>query len=166
MITIVNSGYNNLAVLGRDTNGKRTIEYIKNKYPYFYVEEAAEIPKNDKIIKIEKGFVSIDNMKLQKLVFKTPRDVKDFRGAFRNTWEDDIQFVDRYLLDNVNSVGNDIIRTWFLDLEMDARIEFPQPTEAKYAIIMITFYDDLTDKFVLFTWRNDLTLSKFTKKIK
>lgn len=66
--------------------------------PYFYVDEAEEVPSIPQIKRVEHGFKGIYGDLYKKIVCATPDDVKDLRKIFSKTGEADIPFTRRFFI--------------------------------------------------------------------
>jgi DNA polymerase elongation subunit (family B) len=75
--------------------------------PYFYVLESEEVPKIPQIKKVISGFKSIFGEVCKKIIVGIPEDVKDLKSQFSKTFEGDIPFTRRFLI----NVG---IRRYFI----------------------------------------------------
>jgi len=78
---------------------------------------------------------------------KTPGDVPHFRRMFSKTWEADVRFTTRYLIDKVPKLEPVNLRIQYTDIEWD------QETDQ---IISIAVYDNYLDKVVAFVWKPNL----------
>lgn len=130
----------------RRKNGKRICNKIENYRPYFYIPEDALVPKDNRILKIETGFKNIINEPVKKIVCKLPSDVKDLRKMFSKTYEADIQFTKRWVIDNEPDFGNEF-SIFFVDIEVYDKNGFPKPEEAKEQILCITSFDTIRQKY-------------------
>ncbi|MEK6883380.1 MAG: 3'-5' exonuclease, partial [Nanoarchaeota archaeon] len=150
-----------IVLTGRNKDGKREIKTVDNYLPYIYVPESEPV-NNEKIIKIENNFKSIFGENLKKIFLNNPGDVPGVRGSFSKTFESDIPFVDRFLIDNFNLFDkNEPLRYNIIDIEVDSSKEFPVAAEAKYPIISICCYDNFLNKTIVFIWREDLKEDNF-----
>lgn len=164
---VVNINGNTIGLFVRNEDGKRELKIINDFRPYFYVRADEEVPNDNRILKIEEGFTSIFGEKLKKLTVTAPFVVKELRNKFSITYEDDITFSDRFLIDNPNlfdQYRNEKIRFLIIDTEEDSLEEFPKAEEAKLPIISISCYDNFLDKYIIFTWREDLKVNKVRKE--
>ena len=152
-------------VLSHWENGEKITEEAAPFYPYFYVPN--DVVLDDEIkkhcIKIEKGFDTWDFKKAQKLTFKqVDRDTFfKIRDSFKLTYEDDVKFVMRYLIDNDISFQKEQ-RLGILDIETFKGPTSLKPLEAKEPISVIVIHDSFTQKFYIFTWSPDGKESKYT----
>jgi len=100
----------NIANIGREIfvwhrNGK-TLSCFKDNtfYPYFYQESPTGT------------FRTIDNKKVNKIVCSRPSDVKNRRDE--NSYEADILFTKRYIIDKITSFGKANLKYSFVDIEV------------------------------------------------
>jgi len=145
----------------RNEKGNKEIITVEGFLPYFYVPRKAEVPKNSKIIDVKEGFNSIFRQRLKKITMKTPSDVKKFRENFKDTFEADIPFTRRFMIDCRINSGIDVPKktinfkeikpinfsfepkTLFIDIEVvNEEGKMPDPEKAEEPIISITIYSD------------------------
>ena len=149
--------YNNKVFEIYRENRKKIVNEVRDFYPYFYVLEDEQIPEVQEVLKIESGFTSIFGDKLKKITMRRPKDVKFFKQQFNKTFEADILYKNRYLIDRVDhSTHNYEYRMCFMDIEVDSRKGFPYPERAEYPITIIVCFDTILNKYVIFIWREDL----------
>jgi len=131
MITIEQVYGRNLKIYGRDKDGKRYTKIITDFTPYFY------------------------NNKKEKIKVTTPSDVPHRRRAFPFTYEADIPYAQRYLIDRCDiPLPNEPLRICYLDIEVtNACLDSMNATEP---IISITCYDNFLKRYVTFVWRKDV----------
>ena len=153
MNTVVNSRANTIEVLDRGPNGERTKTIIKDFYPSFYHKDPTGT------------YTSLYGDKLKKRTCLSPYHLRQEREHYEH-FEADLKFEDQYLLDKVTDFSKSNLRYWLCDIEVDAIKEFPKPEEAKYEIIVITFYDSFEDKYVMLVQRSDLKRDKSTVHVK
>ena len=136
-------------------------------FPYFYVPE--DVILDDEIKqhcrKIEKGFDTWDFKKAQKLTFDQIDRETFFkiRDSFKLTYEDDVKFVMRYLIDKDIQYSKEQ-RLGIIDIEVFKGPTSLKPLEAKEPITVIVLHDSFTQKFYIFTWSPDGLESKYTTK--
>jgi len=147
---IYKNGISRLIVFGRK-NGKKTIKLVSDFRPYFYVKEDCLL-EDESIIKIEKGFKTIDGFNVKKVFVKSAKDVIILRNG-RDTWESDFQFNSRYIVDTYKKQEEDELKIFNFDIETDSDDKFPDIQKANQAITSIAV--KCNDKIV-FVWREDL----------
>ena len=151
---------NNLPIVylfTRDENGKRTIKKDSSLVPYYYIQSDNK----------ESHYISIDGLPLLKIETQLPSDVADQRGNYKHTWEADVLFPLRFLIDKVDSLEKTKPRIMFLDIEVLPKGgRFPDPKIAQEPIICMAVHDNLDDMFVSFAYRADLTPGTTTKMFK
>lgn len=166
MITAVNTN-GHVAVLGRTPDGKRTLER-KAIVPYFYVKDE-DLPtvdfKTSQPIRIETGHVSVFGDRLTKLYFSSTFTKKLAKELFKTTFEADVKEPDRYMIDNVQYLGDDPLRVCYLDIEVDSIEEFPKPEEGKWPILSFAIYDSVLKAYVVFLWHKDAKRDSFKKTV-
>lgn len=148
---IIENNKPTLYVFGRNNN-IRTKEIIKTFEPYFYVKED-EVVYDNLIVREEKGFIGLRGEKIKKVYVKLPGDVPILRKKFSRTWEADVLFSTRYVIDKLEKLEKEKLRVCFLDIETANSTDV---ISAKEAITCICTYDSITKKYYTFTWRTDL----------
>ena len=111
----------------RDSDGN-LVEHIRDDYkPYFWIPENAPDYQVRNAMKRYPGSecepdtkaVGLHGEQLKCMVVNTPKDIADMRGMFNKTWEADIRFPDRYLIDNHAEMPRWTPRKWWFDIECD-----------------------------------------------
>lgn len=116
-------------VFYRDDNNVLKATKYGNFFPYFYNENPSGI------------FHSYTGKTLQKVIVSKPSEIK--RQRKNTSWEADIPFVKRFLIDKVDVIEPSPIKYIFLDIEIlcDA---LPDVREAKQPISCISAYNSLS----------------------
>ncbi|MHA1868716.1 MAG: DNA polymerase domain-containing protein [Candidatus Heimdallarchaeaceae archaeon] len=155
-------------LFGRDENKKKVHEIIKNFTPYFYVSKSEEekILKCPFITAYKKGYKNLFGEEVIKVYTRIPSDVRNARTWFKETWEDDILFNLRYIIDNMDGKFKEEGKVWiggfsdwkkcYIDIETTTQLGFPDPKIAQNEITAITIYDNYDKKYLCFVWRQDL----------
>lgn len=110
---------------------------IKDFRPYFFAKSGS--------------FPTIDGYNVDKIYTKLPQDVGEQRKFYEKSWEADIHFPTRYLIDCVPKIEKSELRIQYTDIEKDPKSD---------RIISIAVFDNYLDKCVAFAWREDLTPSR------
>jgi len=142
-----------LHIIGRDENNERIVKQVRDFEPYFYVEPQ-KVPSLPQIKETVKGFSSFFGKALWKVVCHYPAQVRKAREHFINHYEADILFDLRYLIDEVDDLGELTPVVMAVDIEVDARTGFPSPAAAAFPITSVSAVDNLGNKH-LFIWRKD-----------
>lgn len=152
---------------GRDEKRQKVIKEIKGFRPYFYVESEKILPfsVSKYIFKVGNDiFTSITGAKVRKLYLYNPHYVKIVREELMihniKTWEDDVLFVLRFLIDEKDKLEksgvmlkvSDDIRKLYLDIETTTQSGFPEPRTAKESITCIGCYDSYKKMYYVFLW--------------
>jgi DNA polymerase I len=147
MITIENVG-NKLFLFGRE-NENSTKEIITDFRPYFYVE--------DKI----GNFKSIDGVDIKKITLEEPNQVNVERQKYSKTYEADIRYVNRYIIDTYDKLEKEKIRICYLDIEIE-RTEngYESCDKAVNPILMIGCWDNFENKRTEFCLNKTHTTEK------
>ena len=113
------------------------IEKNPNFVPYFYVED-------------EDGeFKTIDGKNARKIICNHSKEVAIKRIQFPKTYEADIRYVNRYIIDEIDKIEKEKIRICYLDIET-ARTDkgYESPIVANNPILSICCYDSFDKKYV------------------
>ena len=91
-------------VFGRDSNGKRTLVKDSSLRPYLYcsLDECTRVP--DVEIDISKPYISVDGTELAKIYTDLPEGVPLIREKYSRSYEADVLFPLRYLIDKVDTL--------------------------------------------------------------
>lgn len=147
--------------------------------PYFFVPERNskyELENNYRVKNVQGGYKSLRDAPLKKVTVQTPYQVSNMRDEFKKTYEADINFANRFIIDkgikngvtvttNENIHSTDRIdvhesdvegtsvdtitpRVCMLDIEVEDRNGFPENGEEE--IISIVAHDSYNDEYVLF----------------
>ena len=136
--------FRDLYLFLRDLDGVLEIKKIRDFFPYFY--------SLDPVGK----FKSYDGKNLRKTLVSSPHEIPKNRSI--NSYEADILFCKRYLIDKVDNLEKTKIKYAFIDIEVLAP-EMPDVNEAKYPVSLITVYN--SEKKSLTTFRMDKYASEF-----
>ena len=124
--------------------GKIRQKIVVNDFrPYFYIP-LDELPKSSG--SVEK-YKTLTGETVAKYYVQTPGDVTHMRRMFSRTWEADVHFTTRYLIDKVDKFEPVNLRVHYADIEKD------QETDQ---IISIATYDNYLDKVVCFAWHPNI----------
>ena len=164
----------------RDEDGRRREIIVEGFYPYFYVtdeefEEKIDNIQNDRKTRETKRRCtkSLKNEEvLSKIYTKKPEQVADMREDFDRTWEADVFFTNRFLIDSGIKTtfeipeGEDRVHTnqieptdesldispriIYVDIEVLSGGEMPEPKHARKPINAITAYDSYDNEYI--TW--------------
>ena len=123
--------YNNrrtIYLFCRDEKSNQIIRKDTTFYPYYYEPDQ------------EGKFKSYDGVPLRKVFCSEPKQVGQQRSL--NSYEADILFTKRYIIDKIDKFEKGPIKYLFIDIEVLSD-EFPDQKEAKYPIVCITVYNSL-----------------------
>lgn len=162
------SGHRNGALINlwlRGEDNKKHRITINDFKPYFYIS-------ND-----YGEFNGIYGESLTKIFVKDPSDVPKERMRYTKTWEADIPFVRRYLIDSGISKGLEFdgdgkylsknnVRPSEVDIDpvilyLDIEIKptdkgFPTPEKAEHPVVSFSFTTNKTNKYFTYIWRDGL----------
>ncbi|UWG50118.1 DNA polymerase PolB3 [Halalkaliarchaeum sp. AArc-CO] len=168
-------------VFGRTEDNEAEHVRVLGIEPYFYVPTAdleEDLTESYDVVVTTREtdregepFESIRGEKLTKVITRTPRDVGNIRDDFETTFEADILFPNRFLIDNGISGGIRVeerrledgrlqvheghleptevdadLRVHMMDIEVDDRSGFPEDGEEP--IVCLTSHDSYRDEYV------------------
>ncbi len=148
---------------------------VKNFMPYFYASTQEKIVPDRRIVEVQKdGFKSLFGKSYNKIIVKTPLDVPVLREYYKDTCEDDVKFVLRFLIDKkikngftVNGyvskrgiVDHTAIEpvefrveplTTIIDIEVyNPEKRFPNHENPIHKIIAVTVFDEKYKKYITY----------------
>jgi DNA polymerase elongation subunit (family B) len=131
----------------RDETGKRSLEDITiDKFkPYFY----APSPTGN--------LVAIDGTPVKKLEFESYNQVVPASHEYDRSFECDVHYTTRYLIDCVPTIEKTNFRIQYTDIEKDI---------VTNQLISIAVYDTFLKKCIAFVWRKDLVPTQYDKSYK
>ena len=162
--SIQHQTYTELVLFSRDKDGKKVIERVKDFKPYFYVLENEPIPDTHSITSVETGHVGIYGEKLKKIFVKKSTDVQEVKLQFSKSFESDVAFPQRYIIDKIGEVTPYPLRILYLDIETDSDDEFPNLEKANQAVTCITVLDSFINKPITFFYESPNAKKKATPK--
>ena len=150
----------------RDENRERKEKVISNFKPYFFIRSIDNQPATYKtkhymvgskpvdqtgFYEYKKGeWRNLEGYNLTKVFYTHPKDMKDARKSFKETWEGDVPILRRYCVDELDNVPEYELRKWYWDMEW-----LPDKHEHGGAITAIAVYDSYTNGSKLYTWFPD-----------
>tara|TARA_R100001015_G_scaffold12829_3_gene5547 strand:+ start:20025 stop:22340 length:2316 start_codon:yes stop_codon:yes gene_type:complete len=139
----------------RDAEGNLIEENVKGYQPYFWIPaNVGEYRKRRLMTRYptaritEETAVGLDDVPLIKVEAESPFDIISMRQEFDRTYEADLRFTDRWLIDNVPVMPEWKPRKWWFDIEAD-------PGEGFTTIIAVI--DSDLDTPVVFAWADEQT---------
>jgi len=135
MIIFEASG-SDVIIRGRHSNGDRYQERRKYR-PYFYV-------------KGDGPYKSLFGDKLKKIEVDHPANVKQEKYKYPQSFESDVTYINRYMIDCIPELPKEPIRCAFLDIEVDDADGYPNLETADKQIISICIYDSFKKKYHIF----------------
>jgi len=152
MITIENKD-NIIYLFGRNNKEPYT-KIIDTFEPYFYVED-------------NRGkYTSIEGKKLKRIIAPKPSDIKIMRQRYLETWEADVVYVNRYIIDEIKEIPKETPRICYLDIEIK-RTErgYEGSRYANNPILSITCYDNFDKEYKVFCKEEKEMLKDFIRYI-
>ena len=161
--------YNGQDILltGRGEDNKRRTYTVTGFEPYFYCAESDDLGTNFPATEVEYGYKNIYGHDLKKISAKDPKAVKYIREVIPKSYEADVPFTRRFLIDKKITSGfeapesqtvfhEDIKSSDFscsplacyFDLEIESHNRIPNPESPNEKIIAITWYDTQTKQYV------------------
>lgn len=135
MINIEAQG-STIYLFGRHPDGTPYNKAVAHFKPYFYVADPAG------------EHTSIFGDKARKVFVNHPADVRRERDKYPLTFEADVTYVNRYMLDTTPEIAKEPLRIWYLDIECLHEGEgFPSAKEAKKMITVIGWYDSMAKEY-------------------
>lgn len=133
-----------LVLVTRNENGKReyTTVGIDTFKPYFYIPS------------VEGTLNTIDGSLAKKVEFDNYNLIKEARSKHETTYEADVHYTSRYLIDCIPNFEKVNLRIQYTDIEKDIRTN---------QIISIAVYDNYLKKCIAFVWRADLNQTHYNK---
>ena len=157
----------------RDKDKIRKEKVISDFKPYFFIRSIDNKPdtyktkhhiigkdsvKQTGFYEYKKGnWRNLEGHTLTKVFYSHPKDMKDARRPFRNTWEGDVPILRRYCVDELDRVPEYEMRKWYWDMEW-----LPDAHKDAGAITAIGVYDSYTNESKLYTWFHEPEFGKNT----
>lgn len=114
----------------RDKDGKLSVIEDSSYFPYYFELDV-----------IDGKFKAYTGEKLRKLFVSNPSDIRKQRSV--NSWESDIQFTKKYMIDKIDKLEKCPIKIAWLDMEVQSDV-FPDPNTASYPISCISVGNSFT----------------------
>jgi len=140
----------------RDDEGQLIENTVKDYKPYFWIPANVGDYRRRRLLTRYPGTqitderaVGLDGTPLIKVVAESPFDIISMRQEFDKTYEADLRFTDRWLIDNVPVMPKWKPRKWWFDIECDTGDD---PFTTVIAVI-----DSDLDTPVVFAWSDERT---------
>ena len=96
---ILRDGVPIIQLLCRDEKRRVMVDVVGFR-PYLYVPIDADVPKRPDIVSVEEeNRLTFGGEKVKKVFVRVPKDVRSVRTAFEHTFEADIMFGFRFMID-------------------------------------------------------------------
>ena len=157
----------------RDKDKIRKEKVISDFKPYFFIRSIDNKPdtyktkhhiigkdsvKQTGFYEYKKGnWRNLEGHTLTKVFYSHPKDMKDARRPFKNTWEGDVPILRRYCVDELDRVPEYEMRKWYWDMEW-----LPDAHKDAGTITAIGVYDSYTNESKLYTWFHEPEFGKNT----
>jgi len=150
----------------RNDQNEREVVIDGSIRPYFYVLETdAGLAQVHGYEVSEHDYVSDKGENLCRVYVGKPTDMYDARPLFdkdpdvygwgATTWEADVNFPIRYMIDCVKEIEPCFLRIMFIDIEIDNLTSNPEPDTARKPITAITVFDNGEKAYTTFAWKAD-----------
>jgi DNA polymerase elongation subunit (family B) len=131
----ISSNKRTIYLFCRDLSGNLTITPDNSFFPYYYEPVT---PTSTKL-----PSMTVDGKKVQKILVSDPLQIRMKKSP--KSYESDVVFTRRYLIDKIPQLDKTIIKSFFIDIEVLAT-ELPIVREAKYPISCVTIYNSLNSE--------------------
>lgn len=149
----VEDGTPNIYIFRRDPQGRKHIDRITDFRPYFYVKQDDKPDNIDRrITDITPGFKSVFGDDLVRLSYTNPKHTYTLREQFKKTYEADVLFPLRYLIDEVDTIESGMLRLLYIDIETSMKYGLANYNDTRTSIFMTTIYDSFTKKYYTYVW--------------
>ena len=140
----------------RDSEGNLIENNIRDFKPYFWIPaNVGDFRKRRLLVRYpgtvitDETAVGLDGTPLIKVETDSPFDIMSMRQEFDKTFEGDVRFTDRWLIDNVPVMPEWKPRKWWFDIECDTG-------DTPFTTVIAVIDSDL-DKPVVFAWADERT---------
>ena len=124
------------------------------------------MPDDKRIIKVETGFKNILGKATKKIFVKHSKDVSYLKTLFNNTYEADILFTQRYIIDKIGEITPYPLKILSIDIETDTDKVVPDMKYPNQSITAIGMKDSFGGQETALVLRNKEWTDKQTKAIK
>jgi len=131
----------------------RTLQKISSFTPYFYVPESEKNKFN--LSHEDRTYYSLHGDKVTKVFTQLPSDVPELRDKFTRSYEGDVLFPLRYMIDEVDSLEQVTPLVMHIDIETSNSGRVPDVDVAREEVICITCY--CNSIYTTFIWRKDFS---------
>jgi DNA polymerase I len=140
-----------LSVVTRDETGRHVNTISTNEFkPYFYAPtEAVALWTGSEYLP------TIDGKYAVKMEFDSYNAVKPASQQYERSFEADVHYTTRYLIDMVPKIEQTKLRIHYTDIEKDVISD---------RLISIAVYDNYLEKCIVFVWREDLKEDQYDKE--
>ena len=148
-----------IVIFGINEKGERRIIRDNDFKPYFYIlkNEVEKLRKDKRVLKIEEvKYKDIKGRNVVKVITKIPAYVKELREKVDESFEADVLYPTRYIIDKYNDLKGVPLSVTYLDIEVASNNRFPDIEHASDPINAITCFNNMDKKCITFVWRQDL----------
>lgn len=135
-----------------DELNRRTAVHKHEPYFYCLTEELDRLPKTDAIVRVEHDHTSLFGDDCTKIVVEHPSVVLQLRDRFSKTFEADVPYLRRCVIDCLSEIKNKNSVTLYFDLETEVRGAMLDPGNR---VLSISARDTKTQRRIVFVWTPD-----------
>lgn len=150
-----------IILFNRNKEGIKKASIIKDFYPYIYCDKE-EYEKKYKLLDV-KSIVNVENVTIKKYLYDenrqivkitllNPNKVYETKKILQNCHEADIQFTNRYVIDNIDKIEDGKYRVNYFDIETTSEQGFPNYLNPIESVISIASFDNYLNKAFLWIW--------------
>ncbi|PIO00433.1 hypothetical protein COT72_01875 [archaeon CG10_big_fil_rev_8_21_14_0_10_43_11] len=157
-------------VFSRGADKKKRVDIVTGVEPYFFVlaKDQKKAEKLEHVVRVEAETkkTTLDGQAVVKVVCNIPAHVKELRKNFEHTFEADILFTNRYVIDTYDAIEQDPLRVCYLDIETNTDNTRPNIEQADHEVTAIALFDSFDKECTILTWRNDFKTEQEKKTYK
>lgn len=154
MVINIEAKGKDIHLFGRTYDGTPIYEIDKSFVPYFYVAAS------------DGRFTSIFGERARKVELEHPGQTKTERQKYPKTFEADVTYVNRYLIDKYEILEKEPLRILYLDIEcLTDDGAFPSPQTVPSPITVVGCYDSFKKKYVQFVYSPNYEVNQSTEQV-
>ncbi len=142
--------------IARNTDGTRTLSSDNAFEPYLYVpwDEKSKVPS---LLKAgTEKLADIFGNDVCRVTCRLPSDVPKIKELFSRTWEADVPFNTRYMIDKLPPITTCPIRVAYIDIETTHGGKVPNPYLAEHPIVCIGIFDATQEIYYTLIWKQGM----------
>lgn len=159
---IIESTNTTIHVFDRTLDGERIYYKDTNFKPYFYVENKRMI--DDPLVdSTQRGFKTFMGTPVQKVILRHPSALYNLKNQWGKSFESNIGFEQRYLIDKITEIPDVKQRKLFFDIETDDSNGVPNYKNPFQQIFSVAFYDNFEKIYRVYALNNDKPIAEQQK---